>query len=98
MDAYQILGLDSGADGAAIRSAYLKLIKTHTPEQDPEAFARIRRAFEELNDPMQRMRERLFGTGAMEKLIRFADTSESTPRRMAAGVILDLGRTYDRTA
>jgi curved DNA-binding protein CbpA len=98
MDPYQVLQLPSGADSEAVRRAYLSLIKTHTPESDPEAFTRIREAFEALNDPMRRMQDQLFSPSDFEDLHRFAESVPMTHRRLPASTILDLGRTYDRTS
>jgi hypothetical protein len=49
--AYAALGLDPGADSAAIEQAYKRLIKQHHPDRaggDPERAAEINRAYREL--------------------------------------------------
>lgn len=43
---YEILGIDENADEKAIKRAYFKLIRTHSPEKDPERFQEIRAAYE----------------------------------------------------
>lgn len=60
-DPYQTLNLSTTADEAEIRRQYLRLVKEHSPEKDPEGFAAIREAYEELRDPVERMKTRLFG-------------------------------------
>jgi len=45
-DAWRELGLEPGADAEAVRRAYLRLIKTRKPEQDPAGFQRAREAYE----------------------------------------------------
>lgn len=45
---YRILGLDEDADAAAIKKAYFKLIRKHTPEKDPDQFKKLREAYEYL--------------------------------------------------
>jgi hypothetical protein len=45
-DAWPELGLEPGADAETVRRAYLRLIKTRKPEQDPEGFQRAREAYE----------------------------------------------------
>jgi curved DNA-binding protein CbpA len=45
------LGLLVDADAAAIKRAYLRAVRAHPPERDPEGFARVREAFELLSAP-----------------------------------------------
>ncbi|NOY91149.1 MAG: J domain-containing protein [Deltaproteobacteria bacterium] len=45
-EARELLELGADADGRAIRRAYLRAVKRHSPERDPEGFARVREAFE----------------------------------------------------
>lgn len=46
-----ILGVSKDAGKEAIRLAYLEKIKAFPPDREPEAFERIRDAYELLNDP-----------------------------------------------
>jgi len=48
-DPFQLLGVPRNADQAAIRRAYAQLIRRFKPEHHPEAFRRIRAAFEFLS-------------------------------------------------
>ena len=45
-EARELLGVDERADARAIRRAYLRAVKQHPPERDPEGFAQVRDAFE----------------------------------------------------
>jgi len=45
-EARELLELGADAEGRAIRRAYLRAVKRHSPERDPEGFARMREAFE----------------------------------------------------
>lgn len=47
-EAMAVLALDGTADADAARRAYLKLVKRYKPEVDPEAFQRVRAAWEVL--------------------------------------------------
>ncbi|MEM9070753.1 MAG: J domain-containing protein [Myxococcota bacterium] len=47
-EAYEILGVEPGTDAKKARRAYLRLIKVHKPETDPEGFQRIREAYERI--------------------------------------------------
>jgi len=46
--AYEILGIEPGTPRQDIRRAYLRLVREHSPEADPEGFARVRAAFDTL--------------------------------------------------
>ena len=45
---YEILGIEENADERTVKKAYFKLIRTYSPEKDPERFQEIRAAYERL--------------------------------------------------
>lgn len=45
-EARKLLGLDGSTDLSAARRAYLRAIKQHPPERDPEGFQKVRAAYE----------------------------------------------------
>lgn len=49
-DAYEKLGVEPGIEPKKARRAYLKLLKVHKPERDPEGFKAIRAAWERIKD------------------------------------------------
>ena len=51
MTLYDQLGIDRTATGDEIKRAYFRLVRKHSPENDPEQFMRIRKAYEELSNP-----------------------------------------------
>jgi len=52
LDALQTLGLEPDErEPKRIRRAYLRQVKRHPPERDPEGFQRIRAAYDALSDP-----------------------------------------------
>lgn len=55
VDPYLVLGLDHTATLEEIKRAYFALVRAHPPERDPEAFKRIRAAYERLRTPEQRL-------------------------------------------
>src|SRR5438874_1317778 len=55
VDPYTVLGLTRGATADEIKNAYFALVRTHPPERDPQAFKRIRAAYERVRDPQQRL-------------------------------------------
>ena len=50
MNPYEVLGINDQADKAQIKRAYFRLLREHSPEKDPEGFARIREAYERLTN------------------------------------------------
>ncbi len=59
-DPYQVLGIEPGSDDARIRRRYLDLVRQHPPDREPERFAAIREAYDQLRDPARRLKSRLF--------------------------------------
>jgi curved DNA-binding protein CbpA len=53
-DPYGVLGIAHTASTEEVKKAYFALVRQHPPEKDPEAFKRIRAAYEQLRDPTQR--------------------------------------------
>lgn len=51
---YEILGIPRDATPDAIRRAYFKLVRIHSPENDPAGFQRISEAYCVLSDPQAR--------------------------------------------
>jgi len=47
MDFFRVLGIEETKDEAAIKQAYFEKLKVTNPEDDPEGFKRLRKAFEE---------------------------------------------------
>jgi|GEM_PF-6842401 len=45
-EAREILGVERGDERAKIRRAYMKAVRAHPPERDPEGFQRVRAAYE----------------------------------------------------
>jgi hypothetical protein len=46
-DSHELLGVERGADEITLKRAYLALVKRYKPEQHPEAFRKIREAYEQ---------------------------------------------------
>jgi hypothetical protein len=56
-DALEILGLAEHGSADTIRRAYLRKLRAHKPERDPEGFRRVREAFELLSGGVFRVSE-----------------------------------------
>lgn len=59
VDPFAVLGVSPSADDAAIRRAYLGLLRLHRPERDPEGFQRVRAAYEAVRSGQDRAARRL---------------------------------------
>jgi len=64
-DPYLILGLleqktNGTVDDAAVKAAYLQLLRRYPPEREPLHFQRIRKAYEQLETRQKRVRYALF--------------------------------------
>ena len=93
-DPYTILGLSPDSTDDTIRRQYLTLIRTHSPERDPDRFAEIREAYEKLRDPVVRLRHQLFEAGKDDSLDAIiADAkAETSHRRVSVQTLLTFGR------
>ena len=63
-----ILGISPDADEAALRRRYLELVRQNPPEKCPDRFAEIREAYEQLKDPVSRLKSQLFQVRLSESL------------------------------
>ena len=58
-DAREVLSVPPGADTAAIKAAYRRLLAEHPPDADEAAFRRIRGAYDLTRDPYAAARDAL---------------------------------------
>ncbi len=71
-DPYQVLGVSTDMDDAAMRRRYLELVRQFPPEKCPQEFAKIREAYEQLRDPAERLERNLFRAsdgGALDDIL-----------------------------
>lgn len=81
-DARSLLGVDRDADANGVRRAYLRLLRLHKPETDPEGFQRLREAFELLKPPSRVISD---DDSAMTTVTSVAeDTAAPVPEPQAA--------------
>jgi curved DNA-binding protein CbpA len=59
-DPWEVLDVAPSVDDAALRQRYLELVRQHPPDQCPEKFAEIRAAYDQLRDPVSRLKRELF--------------------------------------
>ena len=65
---YEVLGIEGTCDDEEVRRRYLALVRCYSPEREPEAFQRIRKAYETVSDEKARLRFLLFEPSQGESL------------------------------
>lgn len=90
---YKVLGLRSNSRPERIKPSYIQLVKQYPPEQFPEEFERIRRAYETLRDPIKRQEYdlmRKFGGSIEETLDTFLEYMDQGNWDQAEKLVTDL--------
>ena len=67
-DPLHILGVSASARPDEIRRRYLELVRQYPPDRDPDRFAKIRAAYDELSDPVQQLDKLLFDIESVDSL------------------------------
>ncbi len=81
-DLYEVLEVPSNANDDAIRTAYFRMVRAHPPDKDPQAFERIRHAYQTLSNREARQdydAMRRFG-GEIEKTLVQAEQAIAEER------------------
>ena len=76
MDPYAVLRVAPDATPEEVRQAWLAGVRRSPPDRDPEAFGRLREAYDLLRDPLRARSERLFGAPDVRSL---SDLAEKLP-------------------
>ena len=86
---YEALEIPENSDDAAIRQAYLKKLRVHTPEHSPEEFQRISHANELIKDELSRAKLSVFGMKSTKSGCPLASLVRQTPlgRRVPVGLL-----------
>lgn len=92
IDPYDVLGVGPEASPDEIRRRYLTLVREFPPEREPERFAQIRAAYDQLRDPVASLERRLFSTTAMDTFdtLLAAERQQRHERRLPTAVLLSL--------
>lgn len=80
-EAREALGVSSNATDAELRAAYVEQVRRHPPDRDPEAFERIRDAYDRLRDPRTRAQRVLVSPRPDAPLTEILQGVEKSPRR-----------------
>jgi curved DNA-binding protein CbpA len=92
-DPYVVLGIGADADEGQIRQRYLQLVREHPPERDPQGFASVRAAYDQVRDPVVSLKRRLFdltATDGIDQLIS-AQMQQNKTKRIPTELLLSLG-------
>ena len=65
---HEVLGLSRFADEAEVRRRYLELVRQFPPDRDPDQFAAIRLAYDQVRDPVARLATQLFKLDSGESI------------------------------
>src|SRR5918996_628962 len=71
------------ASSEEVRAAYLRLVRAHPPDRDPDAFERVRDAYETLRDPERRAALLLLADDPAAPLVSLLD--EGQKQRLFVG-------------
>ena len=84
-----VLGVGADATDEQLRAAYLAKVREHPPDRDPEAFERVRDAYDQLRDPLLRARQVMGGPSPMAPLPSLFETGKPSRRFVGPGPWLD---------
>lgn len=88
-DPRAVLGVSVTAGSEEIRAAYLEAVKRHPPDRDPEAFERIRDAYEALRDPRRRIQSILLAEEPHASFAEWLDAQKKMRRFVGPGPWFD---------
>jgi DnaJ-class molecular chaperone len=91
------LDIPPGSSDEIIREAYIRLIKKHPPEKDPEVFQKINNAYEAIKDKRSRARTRIFFPATVvdheQSLLAFAGSQRINRKRAGLSELINTCRT-----
>jgi len=92
IDPYDVLGVRPEATSDEIRQRYLALVREFPPEREPQRFAQVREAYDQLRDPVASMERRLLNTTAIDTFdtLLAAERQRQRGRRLSTSVLLSL--------
>jgi DnaJ-class molecular chaperone len=92
---YEVLGVGPESTADEIRQRYLALVREFPPEREPQRFAQIREAYDQLRDPVASLERRLFNLTASDTFdtLLAAERRQQQGRRLPTPVLLSLSET-----
>lgn len=68
------------ATDETVREAYMKGLRAHPPDREPDKFERIRRAYEMIKDEKSRIELKLFGLEEKQSFLAMLPEENKRPR------------------
>lgn len=86
---YRTLGIEAPVDDETVRRRYIELVRRFRPESHPEAFQKIRAAYERIVDERARLRLRFLDPSQGESIDEWIDElrCETTKHRLGLKAI-----------
>lgn len=91
LNPHDVLGLAADASLEEVRRAYLRLVREHPPDRDPDKFREIHSAYTLLNDPMEQAKALLALSRDPPDLTAIIAAAETRPLRIPKLPLLALG-------
>jgi curved DNA-binding protein CbpA len=93
-DPLNVLGITASAGPDEIRRKYLELVRQYPPDREPERFAQIRAAYDELSDPVRQLNKLLFDIESVDSIDAIlADLHERLrQRRIPTDLLLSMAK------
>ncbi len=88
--ARQLLEVGPEANDREVHEAYIKQVRSHPPDRDPDAFERLRDAYALLSNPKQRAARVLAGPDPRTRLPDLLDIFPASRRFIGPTLWLDL--------
>ncbi|MDR2762049.1 MAG: J domain-containing protein [Planctomycetaceae bacterium] len=91
---YYTLGVNPGCSESEIRNRYLELVREFPPEKNPDKFAKVHEAYENLKNPiglMQGILSDLQTSDSIEQIINVL-VDELRQERLPTEMILNMGK------
>ena len=83
---YRILGVEEATDDESIQRRYLELVRRFQPERAPDAFQRIRGAYETLMDERARLRFLFLDPSQGESIDEWIEELKCQPKDLRPGL------------
>jgi curved DNA-binding protein CbpA len=96
-DPWSVLGLTDDASDTEIRAAYLAKVLEYPPDRAPQAFERVRDAYEQLKDPYRRAMRLLLQGNPDEPLMTLLKRDPATRLHVGPDAWLTLIQTGTRS-
>lgn len=89
---FEVLGLPQSASQDEIRARYLALVRQFPPDKEPDRFAEIRAAYDELSDLRKALEHRMLDIPTESLAVILADLRSQSKRRIPLNDLLALGK------